>query len=202
MQLKAILKLSLLGIATIIAMTGAAIAQETKSDVGNTGQVGHPERPSVKIVAVESDAKVDTAISQNGGSVTFGSLTLTVQVDNTVCATGSVQCSGPGLSHTLPANTNRNPVRLGIQVLNGTTPETTLTDANINVVTSFVPAGGSLLAKLSCPNCFQNAGNGVYAIYVNPFSTFNWKSGSYFIQIQVTTGVITHRALAQIEIPF
>src|SRR5262249_5826938 len=68
MQLKAILKLSLFGIATVIAMTGAAVAQETKLDVGNTGQVGHPERSSVKIVAVESDAKVETTIAQNGGS--------------------------------------------------------------------------------------------------------------------------------------
>jgi hypothetical protein len=199
MQLKAILKLSLLGIASLLILTTAAFAQESKRDTGGTGHVG---QPTIKILAVETDADVLAEIAPDAASATFGSLALTVQVDHKYCATGGVQCTGPGLSTVAPADNNRNPVRLGLQVLNGTTPVNTLTDANVSVVNSFVPAGGSAVGQLSCPACFQNAGNGMYAIFVNPSVGFTWKPGSYFVQIQVTVGTRTHRALAQIEIPF
>jgi hypothetical protein len=199
MQLKATMKLCLFVIAVTIALTGAAFAQESKPDTTATGQVA---QPSIKILAVETDADVETSIATNAASATFGSLSLTVQVDQTYCATGGVQCTGPGLSTVAPADNNRNPVRLGLQVLRGTTPVNTLTDADVTVVNSFVPAGGSAVGQLSCPTCFQNAGNGMYAIFVNPSVGFTWKPGSYFVQIQVRVGARTHRALAQIEIPF
>ena len=202
MQLKAILKLSLFGIASVIALTGAAFAQETKSDTGATGHIAQSQQPTIKILAVATDADVQTAIAADAASATFGSLALTVQVDHKYCATGGVQCTGPGLSTVAPADNNRNPVRLGLQVLSGTTPVNTLTDADISVVNSFVPAGGSAVGQLACANCFQNAGNGMYAIFVNPSLGFTWKPGSYFVQIQVKVGTRTHRALAQIEIPF
>jgi hypothetical protein len=89
-----------------------------------------------------------------------------------------------------------------LQVLEGTAPVINLTSAEINLVAPIAPPGGSAVVKRSCPTCFLNAGSGLYVIFVNPFGTDNWKSGSYYLQLQVTVGAVTHRALAQIEIPF
>ncbi|MFN0086857.1 MAG: hypothetical protein ACKVX9_15810 [Blastocatellia bacterium] len=192
----------------MMMMSGAVLAQgspetaETRPDENGAGQVAQSGQPTIRIIGVGSDADVETAISANAASATFGSLTLTVQVDHKYCATGGVQCTGPGLSTTAPANNNRNPVRIGIQVLQGAATVNNLTDADINVVNSFVPAGGTAVNQLGCPTCFQNAGNGTYAIFLNPVNNALWKSGSYFVQVQVRIGNRIHRALAQIEIPF
>ena len=189
-------KLSLLTIALLMA--GTALAQ----DAGATGQAASPALPTVKIVGISAEPGLDASVAANAASATFGSLSLTVQIDNSYCATGGVQCTGPGLSTVAPAHTNRNPVRLGLQVLDGGAPVTNLTDAEINVLNSFVPAGGTAINQLACPTCFQNAGNGMYAIFLHPVNNAFWKSGSYFVQVQVKVGTRTHRALAQIEIPF
>jgi hypothetical protein len=196
MKHSAILKRSLFGLIAAASLSAAVFAQ----DPGATGQVA--SGPKIKILAVETDARVSTEIAADAASATFGSLALTVQVDTKYCATGGVQCTGPGLTTVAPADNNRNPVRLGLQVLNGVTPVTTLTDADVSIDTGFVPAGGSNISQLSCGSCFQNAGNGMYAIFVNPGVGQTWKPGSYFVQIQVIVGARTHRALAQIEIPF
>jgi hypothetical protein len=194
-----LLQLSLMMIAFFGLLAAVTFAQEPKADRTGTGQISHPD---IRILALETSADVDMAISANAASATFGSLTLTVQVDTKYCATGGVQCTGPGLTTVAPADNNRNPVRLGLQVLQGTTPVSNLTDAEVTVLNSFVPAGGAAVSQLSCGACFQNAGNGMYAIFVNPGVGQTWKPGSYFVQIQVKVGVETHRALAQIEIPF
>jgi hypothetical protein len=194
-----LLKLGLMGMISAMTLAGAAFAQEIKVDGGATGKIESSERIPIKITPLEI-AEADTQASV--GSATFGSLTLTVQVDPKYCGTGGVQCTGPGLSTTFPADNNRNPVRLGLQVLQGTTPVTTLTDLDINVLNNFVPAGGSAVNQIACGACFQNAGNGMYAIFVAPGVGQTWKPGSYFVQVQVKVGVETHRALAQIEIPF
>ena len=193
-----LLKLSLMGILGIVAFTQEAKAQETRVDHDATGKVEQLERLPIKFTPAETETRELSSV----GSATFGSLTLTVQVDPKYCGTGGVQCTGPGLSTTFPADNNRNPVRLGLQVLQATTPVANLTDADINVINSFVPAGGSAVNQIACASCFQNAGNGMYAIFVAPGAGQTWKPGSYFVQVQVRVGVETHRALAQIEIPF
>ena len=194
-----LLKLSLMGIFSVVAFAGAAFAQEPKVDHGASGKIEQSEQSPIKLALIDLD-EVDTQSSV--GSATFGSLTLTVQVDPKYCGTGGVQCTGPGLSTTFPADNNRNPVRLGLQVLQGTTPVNTLTDADVSVLNSFVPAGGSAVNQIACGACFQNAGNGMYAIFVAPGAGQTWKPGSYFVQVRVQIGTRTHRALAQIEIPF
>lgn len=176
-----------------------AFAQQEKTDTGNTGQVAAAESAVVTKADFSKESSPEAALA-NLSSATFGPLSLTVQVDQSYCASGGVQCLTPGVA---ALNTNRNPVRLGLQVLRGSTPVTTLTNADISLINPFVPAGGAAVGKLACGNCFQNAGNGLYALFVNPANAaFNWKSGSYFVQVTVQDGPRTYRALAQIEIPF
>lgn len=202
MQTSAFLKLSLFGILSAASLCTGVLAQEVKQDVSGAGQVAVEAKPTIKLLRVESDASAPASISADLASATFGSLSLTVQVDSLYCRTGGVQCTGAGLTTVAPADNNRNPVRLGLQVLDGLTPVTTLTDADVSVINSFVPAGGAAVSQLACASCFQNAGNGMYAIFVNPAAGQTWKPGSYFVQIVVVVGARTHRALAQIEIPF
>jgi hypothetical protein len=130
-----------------------------------------------------------------------GPVQITVNVDPTVCRTGAVQCSGTG--GTIPANGNRVPIAVRFQALtNSGAPITTLTQANVTLVTGLVPAGGTLLSIRSCASCFQNVGNGVYGFWIEPFGSFNWKSGNYTVQVQVTSGTFTARALTEVPIPF
>ena len=214
---QAAIKLGKLGLAGMIILAvilggGIVFAQE-KTDSTNTGQVAQPLTIDLKTslkatINKESSAEpqdmnlTQDPVAVNTSSATFGSLALSVQVDQTYCGSGGVQCTGPGLSTVIPAATNRNPVRFVLQVLNGTTPVNGLTDADINIINPFVPAGGTSVTQLSCGTCFQPAGNGLYAIFINPAGVANWKSGSYHVQVQVKVGARTHRALAQIEIPF
>lgn len=157
--------------------------------------------------AIESQpAATASKYAASAGNAAFGTsfLTTTVELDREYCATGGIQCSGTGLTPGVAAGkTNRNPVRIGLQVLDSGAPVTTLTDADITVINPFVPAGGASAGKLSCGSCFQNGGNGLYAIFVNPaVSGFNWKPGAYFVQILVTTGASTSRTLVKVDIPF
>lgn len=128
---------------------------------------------------------------------------VTVRVDHEYCATGGVQCSGTGLTPGVAvANTNRNPVRVAIQVMEAGAPVTTVTDPSITIVSPLFPAGGSAVMKYACTSCFLNVGNGIYTIFLNPIGTGNWKSGSYFVQVLVTTASGTARELIRIDIPF
>jgi len=130
---------------------------------------------------------------------TFAPLALTVQLEPTYCRTTGTQCVTSGVG-AMPGN--RNPVRVVLQVLQDATPVSNLGDAQINVLNSFAPAGGTQAVQTNCASCFQSVGSGMYAIFVNPANGAVWKSGSYHVQVQVTVGATMHRALTQIEIPF
>jgi hypothetical protein len=178
--------------AMALVFGATAYAQQPKTDANSTGQV---TQPSANDVSTSADPLPLT--------LPFNSVNLSVKVDRGYCATGGVQCSGPGLSFAAAADTNRNPIRLGLQVVNSNgSPVANLTDAEIAVVNPFVPAGGTAITQFSCASCFQNAGNGQYAIFVSPANSANWKSGSYFAQVQVKIGSNTYRELVQVSIPF
>ncbi|MBI1760231.1 MAG: hypothetical protein HYR56_02235 [Acidobacteria bacterium] len=197
-----IVKMSLLSLLSALLLTGAALAQDVKRDHSKTGQAADAA-DDLKVWP-----KLDSSLAENfttqallsaaPGAATFGA-TLTVQVDHSYCRTGGVQCFLPGQA---PGDLNRNPVRLGIQVLNGGVPVLGLTDADIDVFNPFVPAGGSAINQIACASCFQPAGNGIYTIFVAPAVGQTWKPGSYFVQVRVNVGGVIHRALAQIEVEF
>ncbi len=200
------LSLSVLFGAAALMFGFTANAQQPKTDANSTGQVTQPSAIEVSTkadLAREAETKATTpSIDPFPLILPLNSVKLSVKVDRTYCATGGVQCSGPGLSFAAAADTNRNPIRLGIQVLNNGAPVAGLTDADITVINPFVPAGGTAITQFSCASCFQNGGNGLYAIFVNPAGVANWKSGSYFAQVQVKVGLSTYRELVQISIPF
>lgn len=207
MKLNALLKtqfvkMSLLGLLSALLLTSTAFAQEIKRDQTRTGQAAEAADdikvwPKLDPGTVENFTNL-ALLSAAPGAATFGA-TLTVQVDHSYCRTGGIQCFLPGQA---PGDLNRNPVRLGIQVLNGGVPVLGLTDADIDVFNPFVPAGGSALSQVACAACFQPAGNGIYTIFVAPAVGQTWKPGSYFVQVRVNVAGVIHRALAQIEVEF
>jgi hypothetical protein len=189
----------------------SAFAQQPKVDTVGNGQIAQPAPVDSKSSARAENQKdsaqpaafgPDTILDSLFPFPTANRVKLSAKIDNTYCATFGVQCSGPGLSFAAAANNNRNPVRLGVQVLNDGAPITNLTDADVNIINPFVPAGGTAVTQLSCGSCFQNSGTGIYTIFVNPANGALWKSGSYFAQVQVKVGSDIHRALIEIEIPF
>jgi hypothetical protein len=195
-----IVKIGLLNLVSALLLTNALFAQEVKRDQSRTGQTEADDTRITPKLELETTENLTTEalLSAAPGAATFGA-TLTVQVDHSYCRTGGVQCFIPGQA---PSDLNRNPVRLGIQVLNGGVPVLGLTDANIDVINPFVPAGGSAISQIACASCFQNAGNGIYTIFVAPAVGQTWKPGSYFAQVRVNVGGVIHRALAQIEVEF
>ncbi len=207
MKLNALLKtqfvkMSLLSLLSALLMTGAALAQEVKRDQTKTGQAAEAADdtklwPKLELETTQNFTNL-ALLSAAPGAATFGA-SLTVQVDHSYCRTGGVQCFLPGQA---PGDLNRNPVRLGIQVLNGGVPVLGLTDADIDVLNPFVPAGGSAISQIACASCFQPAGNGIYTIFVAPTVGQTWKPGSYFVQVRVNVGGVIRRALAQIEVEF
>ncbi len=197
-----IVKMSLLSLLSALLLTGAALAQEVKRDQAKTGQAAEAADdtklwPKLDFGATET-LTTESLLTAAPGAATFGA-SLTVQVDHSYCRTGGVQCFLPGQA---PGDLNRNPVRLGIQVLNGGVPVLGLTDADIDVFNPFVPAGGSAISQIACASCFQPAGNGIYTIFVAPALGQTWKPGSYFMQVRVNVGGVIQRALAQIEVSF
>ncbi len=167
------------------AFSGLALAGGSPIDTSYTGAVAQ-------------------ASPQPEVGATFGNLDLSVQVDETYCATGGVQCTGTGHTAAAAGPTNHNPVRIGFQLLSSGVPVTNVGTADVTVVAKFVPAGGSGLARLVCASCFQNAGNGVYDVFVHPALTGNWRSGAYLIQVTVTNPSSKAKtyALGRIDIPF
>jgi hypothetical protein len=193
----------LLSLTTALLLSSAVLAQEEKRDHQRTGQTATAEAKILPILpqlelATESSPASQMLAASAPGAATF-SAALTVQVDHSYCRTGGIQCFLPGQE---PNDLNRNPVRLGIQVLSGGLPVNGLTDADINIINPFVPAGGSAISQISGASTFQAAGNGIYTIFVAPGVGQTWKPGSYFVQVQVNVGGTLQRALAQIEIPF
>lgn len=174
--------------ALALTFTGAAFGQE---DYQNAG-------------ATESQVNGNAAkYAPTLGNAAFGTSALEVRakVDREYCATGGVQCAG--LTPGVPAQkTNRNPIRIGLEVLDSGAPVTTVATADVTVNNPFVPAGGTAVNRFSCATCFQNGGNGLYTIFLNPFGAANWKAGTYFVQVVVTSGSSTARRLIQVDIPF
>ena len=194
-----IVKASLLSMLSALLLTGAALAQDAKRDNQKNGQAAEAA-DNIKKLDLGGEQNETAALlnSTAPGAATFGAA-LTVQVDHSYCRTGGVQCFLPGQA---PGDLNRNPVRLGLQVLNGGVPVLGLTDADIDVLNPFVPAGGSAISQIACASCFQPAGNGLYTIFVAPALGQTWKPGSYFVQVRVNVGGVIQRAYAQIEIEF
>jgi hypothetical protein len=126
-------------------------------------------------------------------------LTVSVVVDGSYCATDGAQC----FSADAPSPSNRNPVRLGIQVTDDAgMPVMGLPSSAFRTHNNFVPAYASSIARNPCSNCFQRGLQGLYTIFVNPDESRTWHSGSYFVQVEVSDGPLSGRALAAIEIPF
>ncbi len=159
-----------------------------------------------------------------------GDLTISVVVDQMMCATGDGNCApnssdGAGHTYAAPAKDNHNSALVLVQVLDDGMPVTGLTSSDVTLVYSsqVVPSGGPFLtAQQDCgpdspPNwpkpCFVDFGNGMYFLRLHPVPTtgMNWKSGQYTFQIKVrytTTHpklgpiVSEQRALARIGIAF
>ena len=163
---------------------GYAFAQSDLADLDEVGQITE-------------------ALSVSGVPLSLsGPLQLTVLVDQSYCGTGGAQCSSTGHSTKAAAKTNHNPVRIMIQVLDETgKPIIGLASASIAVSTPYVPAGGPGLTRVVCSDCFQESPEGVYAVFVHPSPSGNWKSGAYCFQIHVTVGSISGYAIALISIP-
>ncbi len=152
------------------------------------------------------------------GSASFGPVDLTVQVDQTFCASGPGQCtlSDPFHTNAAAANSNHNPVMLGLQVLSDGEPVIGLPKSafTISYPAQVVPSLGPFLKVVSCvqngtDHCFGGPllGDGIYFILVDPIPVgMNWKSGNYLFQVQVTythpkKGPMMRRVLARIDIP-
>ena len=177
----------------IVLWGGNAFAQQLDVDNDGMDKAGKTTISTTEALAVK---------------VVSGPFDLTVKVDNTYCATGGIQCTTTGHTAQEAGPTNHNPVRLGLQILDPLgNPIDGLPSDAISVFNPFVPAGGPSVTRLDCPSCFGAAGQGLYTIFVHPAPVnFNWKSGSYFVQTQVTVKTIEGprvvRALSEIEIPF
>jgi len=159
-----------------------------------------------ELIDFDEVGQITGAISTSGlPLVVSAPLQLKVLVDQTICGTGAVQCTGNDHSTKTAAKTNHNPVRVIVQALDDNKiPVTGLASASITVSTPFVPAGGPGLARLVCgPDCFQEASDGIYAIYVHPAATgVKWKPGSYCLEVTVTVGAISVSDVVLIAIPF
>jgi hypothetical protein len=127
---------------------------------------------------------------------------ITVQADQTYCATAGVQCTQLGGTVDPVADGNGNPARLVFQVLrpNGQ-PAVGLQDLDFEIGVTMPPAGGASLVIESCASCFNNAGNGTYTLCVRPPNEIPWKSGMYASQLQITLGQFTARALFRVDVP-
>ncbi len=133
-------------------------------------------------------------------SSSFGPLRVTVQLDQTYCASGGVQCGQTGSSYAVAANGNNALVRLSVQVGGIGSGCGGLTQSDFTISTPGVPAGGTSLVIASCPSCFNAGSNGMYTLFVKPFGGYNWKSGSYFVQLRVNYDSTTYHVLNQIAI--
>ena len=176
-----------LALVAVILWAGTAFSQPGVVDDDETGQI----KEALSI------ASVPLAIS--------GPLELTMLIDQSYCKTGGVQCKGTGHTAQAALKTNHNPVRVMIQVLDEKrSPVTGLASAAFSVAVPFVPSGGPSLTRVDCAECFQGSAgpDGVYAIFVHPAVTGNWKAGAYCLQVEVTAGTAGSNVVGLISIPF
>ena len=181
-------KRGMMGLALVAVILWAATA------FSQPGVIDDDEIGQIK--GALSIASVPLAIS--------GPLELTMLIDQSYCQTGGVQCTGTGHTARAALKINHNPVRVMIQVLDEKrNPVTGLASAAFSIAVPYVPAGGPGLARVDCADCFQNSGpDGVYAIFVHPAVTGNWKSGAYCLQVEVTAGTAGSNVIGLISIPF
>jgi len=118
------------------------------------------------------------------------------EVNEAACAAGAVQCGDGTTGHTfaVASSANHNPVSITLLVTLNGTPIGGLPAAAFDFSDGIVPAGGPGISR--CPaggsgcaspgNLFQDAGNGLYVIWVHPTPAGNWKAGSYYSRITVT----------------
>ena len=176
-----------LALVAVILWAGTAFSQPGVVDDDETGQI----KEALSI------ASVPLAIS--------GPLELTMLIDQSYCKTGGVQCTGTGHTAQAALKTNHNPVRVMIQVLDEKrNPVTGLASAAFSIAVPYVPAGGPTLTRVACAECFQGSAgpDGVYAIFVHPAVTGNWKAGAYCLQVEVVVGTAVSNAVGLISIPF
>ena len=176
-----------LALVAVILWAGTAFSQPGVVDDDETGQI----KEALSI------ASVPLAIS--------GPLELTMLIDQSYCKTGGVQCTGTGHTAQAALKTNHNPVRVMIQVLDEKrNPVTGLASAAFSIAVPYVPSGGPGLTRLDCAECFQGSAgpDGVYAIFVHPAITGNWKAGAYCLQVEVVVGTAVSNAVGLISIPF
>jgi hypothetical protein len=126
--------------------------------------------------------------------------TVAAIVEHSLCASGGPQCTGQAAA----ANSNRNPVRIVIQLqADDGNPIIGLQTTAFTVNSVFGPTGGPRLARYTGPEEFQSTSTGVYAIYAQPGSG-NWKSGTYSVQVAILAPLLNPngiRILLPIEIP-
>ena len=170
-----------LAVAATLVITALSVPVYAQTDKAGTGQVSTPDT-----------APPTTSSTASGYGYTG---LITVHVDQTACATVAVQC--PAFAAAGP--TNRNPIRLGIQLAPGVAG---IPSSSFGIFNPFVPAGGTAVVRRTCASCFQDGGSGMYAMWIEPGGVGNWKSGSYFVQVQLTVGTAVLRPMVQLEIPF
>lgn len=150
-------------------------------------------------IATLFSASTANAVLPSGNFV--GQVEITVAVDPTACRAGAYQCAGT--TGVIPKAGNRVPIAVKFQALSsGGSPMTSLTSANVAITTSSLPLSGTVLQIRSCATCFQNLGGGVYGFFIEPKTAANWASGTYFVQVRVTSGTFVARALTEVPIPF
>lgn len=139
-------------------------------------------------------------------------LEVTAEVDEAACASVPVQCGDGTTGHSFaPASSsNHNPVSVTVLVTLNGAPVSGLPVTAFDFSDGIVPAGGPGITP--CPaggsgcaspsNLFQDAGNGMYVLWVHPAPAGNWKAGSYYARITVTgTGGRRGTALVEITVP-
>jgi hypothetical protein len=139
-------------------------------------------------------------------------LEVTAEVNEQACVSVPVQCGDGATGHTFAAasSANHNPVSVTVLVTRSGAPIAGLASSAFDFSDGIVPAGGPGITR--CPaggsgcaspgNLFQDAGNGMYLLWVHPEPAGNWKAGSYYARITVTdTAGRKGSALVEITVP-
>lgn len=120
-----------------------------------------------------------------------------VDVDAEACVTGAAPCAA--FSPFPPATTNRNPVRLIVQVI-APEPVDDLTQDSFEIRTQFSPSGEGSVEPLTCPECFESREGGTYALWVLPSEEL-WEGGSYWLLLTATIEDGMLPALVRLDVP-
>lgn len=138
-------------------------------------------------------------------------LSITIAVDTEVCSSGSTQCGQAGHTYTGANDANHNPIKMFLQVVSPAgAPIPKLDIDSFTFNNNFVPAGGGATGICSEYNCttdrFQDAGNGLYGIFLDRIPDGNWRAGTYAGTVQIThlgpnEKTVTGTAMVSFTIP-